>query len=138
MAALVDAERKVSGVDMDSNLLNLAKARMQSDANKGSSAICDWHLEDAYEINRVFRGNMAADALVIANKFHGVPVKNALSLVVAKVLKPWGSFIIINRHAMAREETVVLGNPHGPKTQLRMRPKDVEAVVILAGFPRKK
>ncbi len=43
-------------------------------------------------------------------------------------------FIIINWHARAREETVILDQARGPKTEMRMSPADVEQVVVPAGF----
>jgi len=138
LAGLVGVDGKVSGVDMDPDMLKQAKARLQRGGDKGARAVCDWYLEDAYKINRVFKDYRVADVLLIANTFHGAPDKTALSSVVAKVLKPEGSFIIINWHPMAREETVVLGQPRGPKMQMRMSPKDVEVVVIPAGFALKE
>jgi hypothetical protein len=47
-------------------------------------------------------------------------------------LKSDGQFAIVNWHKRPRDETPILGEPRGPKTELRMSPeetiKSVEAV----------
>jgi len=46
-------------------------------------------------------------------------------------LKSGGRFVVVNWHQRPREETTILGEPRGPKTDLRMSPeqtiKSVEA-----------
>lgn len=74
----------------------------------------------------------------IANTFHGVPDKTALSKAVHDVLKPGGHFAVINWYRRPREETPVLGQPRGPDTALRMNPEDVQAVVEPVGFALEK
>jgi predicted methyltransferase len=53
---------------------------------------------------------------------------------VARVLKPGGLFAIVNWRSLPREQTTVLDKPRGPKTEMRMSPDDVRAVVEPAGF----
>ena len=53
---------------------------------------------------------------------------------VARVLKPRGLFAIVNWHRRPREETTVLGEPRGPKTELRMTPTQTKAAVESAGL----
>ena len=85
---------------------------------------------------------MAVDAVVpepvdyvfLANTFHGVLDQLGLARGVAAALKPKGLFGIINWHRRPREETAVLGQPRGPKTQMRMEACDVTAVVEPAGL----
>jgi hypothetical protein len=35
-----------------------------------------------------------------------------------------GSFVIVNWHKRPRDETLILGEPRGPKTELRMSPEE--------------
>jgi predicted methyltransferase len=78
------------------------------------------------------------DFVFIANTFHGVPDKTALSKAVYAALRPGGRFAIINWHCLPREETPVLGQPRGPDTALRMEPDEVRALVEPAGFRLEK
>ena len=85
---------------------------------------------------------MAVDAVVpepvdyvfLANTFHGVLDQLGLARGVAAALKPKGLFGIINWHRRPREETVVLGQPRGPKTEMRLEASDVAAIVQPAGL----
>jgi hypothetical protein len=58
----------------------------------------------------------------LANTFHGVPDKARLARAVKDTLKPLGTFAIVNWRPRARKETTVLGEPRGPRTELRMSP----------------
>jgi hypothetical protein len=49
---------------------------------------------------------------------------------VRDVLKPGGRFAIVNWNPRPREQTTVLGEPRGPRTELRVSVRQtVEAVV---------
>lgn len=72
--------------------------------------------------------------VLIANTFHGVPDKAGLASAVRQVLAPGGRFVVINWHALPREQTAVLGSPRGPRTELRMTPEAVLEAVRPAGF----
>lgn len=74
------------------------------------------------------------DFVFIANTFHGVPDKPALSKAVHDTLQPGGLFAVVNWYRRPREETQVLGQPRGPDTALRMQPEEVCKVVEPAGF----
>ncbi len=91
-----------------------------------------WVLGDAMDLSRLIHDR--ADYVLIANTFHGVPNKTELAREVAKVLKPDGCFAIVNWHLLPREKTPVLGQPRGPRTELRMSPEQVSAAVRAAGF----
>lgn len=134
LATLLGRDGRIIAVDMDQEMLALARNRMDQEAEKGGIAACDWIEADAYKIDQILAERDKADALLMANTFHGVPDQISLSKAVARVLKPSGRFIIINWHALPREETEVLGQARGPKTDMRMSPEDVERVVVPAGI----
>lgn len=117
---------RVIGFDLDPAMLEQAKAACDGMAN------CDWLLGDAMELSRLI--GAPADYVLIANTFHGVPDKMALAREIAAALQPAGRFAIVNWYPIAREETPVLGQPRGPRTELRMSPEQTRAVVEAAGF----
>lgn len=120
------APQRVVGFDLDPVMLGQAKAACEGMAN------CDWLLGDAMELSRLIANPV--DFVLIANTFHGVPDKTALAREVAAILKPGGRFAIVNWHVLPREQTTVLGQPRGPRTEMRMLPEQTRAVVELAGF----
>ena len=87
---------------------------------------------DAYQIARVVHDPV--DHLFLANAFHGVPDKPRLARTVYDVLKPGGFFAIVNWHARPREDTMVLGQPRGPASELRMTPEATMNTVVPSGF----
>jgi ubiquinone/menaquinone biosynthesis C-methylase UbiE len=109
-------------------MLDLARAKVAST----EATNCVFVKGDAYEVSKYVPWR--ADLVLIANTFHGVPDKQRLATAVARVLKPAGRFVVVNWHRRPREETVVLGQPRGPKTEMRMTPGDVAAAVEPAGF----
>ncbi|WP_456379909.1 class I SAM-dependent methyltransferase [Thiolapillus sp.] len=117
---------EVWALDLDAELLD--QARQVCAEHPGFHAI----LGDARELP--VRINTPADLVFVANAFHGVPDKTALSRAVHDALKPEGRFAVINWHRLPREETVVLGKPRGPDTGLRMDPQEVRLAVEPAGF----
>lgn len=117
---------RVIGFDLDPVMLEQAQAACEGMAN------CDWLLGDAMALSRLL--GAPADYVLIANTFHGAPDKTALAREVAAALKPNGRFAIVNWHPLPREQTTVLGQPRGPKTEMRMSPEQTRAVVEPAGF----
>jgi SAM-dependent methyltransferase len=113
-------------VDLDDSLLQ--RAALACVDNTNFRAI----LGDARDLPELV--GVPVDFVFIANTFHGVPDKTALSKAVHQRLNPAGRFAIINWYRRPREETVVLGQPRGPGTDLRMQPTDVRAVVEPVGF----
>jgi ubiquinone/menaquinone biosynthesis C-methylase UbiE len=120
--------RRVVAIDLDPATLGLARDR----ADAEGLGNCVFVAGDAYDLATLVAGRV--DWVLIANTFHGVPGKARLAGAVVAVLKPGGCFVVINCHPRARERTVVLGQPRGPKTELRMAPEDVAAAVGSAGL----
>ena len=48
--------------------------------------------------------------------------------------RPAGHFAIVNWHQRPREETVILGEPRGPKTELRLSPQQTIDAVESSGL----
>ena len=115
--------RHVVAIDIDPNLLEVARHRL----TEAGATNCDYVAGDAYELAKLVP--KPADFVFMANAFHGVPDRPRLALAVRATLKPGGLFAIINWHQRPREETIVLGEPRGPKTELRLSPEQtIEAV----------
>ncbi len=120
--------RRVIAIDIDPGMLALARAKVAA----AEATNCDFVEGDAYAVAELVRRSV--DFVLIANTFHGVPDKARLARGVAAILKPGGRFAIINWHHRPRDETTVLGQPRGPKTEMRMKPSDVAAKVETANL----
>lgn len=120
--------RHVTAIDIDGNLLEAARKRLTEQGVTN----CDFVASDAYDVAKLL--SKPADFVFMANVFHGVPDGPRLARAVAAALKPTGRFAIVNWHRRPREETAVLGEPRGPKTELRMKPEQVIAAVEPGGF----
>jgi ubiquinone/menaquinone biosynthesis C-methylase UbiE len=124
--------RHVTAIDIDTKLLDLCRAKCAAQGVTNS----DFVAGDAYDVAKLMP--QRADFVLLANAFHGVPDRPRLVKAVADVLKPGGMFAIVNWHQRPREETIVLGEPRGPSTKLRMNPEEVIAVVTSARFALKR
>jgi SAM-dependent methyltransferase len=115
----------VVAIDLDPRLLHVAHQRLAESGIRN----CELIEGDAYEVANLAPG--AADFVLLANAFHGVPDRPRLARAVRQVLRPQGRFAIVNWQQRPREDTKVLGEPRGPKTELRLSPEqtieDVEA-----------
>lgn len=120
--------RHVTAIDIDGKLLDAARVRL---AERGITN-CTFIEADAYNVSKMVR--TAVDYVFLANAFHGVPDKLRLANAVRDVLKLGGLFAIVNWHAKPREQTKVLGEPRGPKTELRLTPDQVIAAVKPSGL----
>jgi ubiquinone/menaquinone biosynthesis C-methylase UbiE len=120
--------RHVTSVDIDANLLDMARIRL---ADSGA-ANCDFITGDAYDLAALVPTK--ADFIFLANAFHGVPDRTRLARSVRDTLVPGGQFAIVNWHARPREETTILGEPRGPATELRMTPRQTIEPVEAAGL----
>jgi len=130
IARIVDGN--VYGVDLDPILIERARAELERDATTVLGMIC----ADARELGHVLPGKV--DYVLIANTFHGVPDKTALARAAAAILRSGGTLAVVNWRPLPRERTVVLGEPRGPKTELRMSTDDVGRFVEPAGFTLEK
>jgi SAM-dependent methyltransferase len=120
---LAKIARHVVAIDIDAKLLAVARTRL---AESGVSN-CEYQVGDAYELAGL--APRPADFVFMANAFHGVPDRARLARVVFGALKPSGHFAIVNWHRRPREQTTVLGEPRGPRTELRLSPaQTIEAV----------
>ena len=127
-APLALVSRHVIAIDIDRGMLTLAEAKLVAVGATNYELIEG----DAYEIAEFVK--RPVDFVFIANTFHGIPDKLRLARGVAAVLKSGMRFAVINWHRRPREETTVLGQPRGPRTDMRMEPRDVVAVVEPAGL----
>lgn len=125
---LASVSRHAIAIDIDQGMLSLTRAKL---ASVGITN-CDLVEGDAYDIAEFVKPPV--DFVLMGNTFHGVPDKSRLSRGVAAVLKASARFAVINWHRRPREGTTVLGQPRGPKTEMRMEPGDVAAVVEPAGL----
>jgi ubiquinone/menaquinone biosynthesis C-methylase UbiE len=127
-APLARVASHIYAIDIDPAMLDQARVRVAASGMTN----CEFIVADAMMLNAVV--SEPVDYVLLANTFHGVPDQLGLARVVAAKLKPQGQFGIVNWHRRSREETVVLGQPRGPKTEMRMEADDVTAIVKSAGL----
>jgi SAM-dependent methyltransferase len=127
-APLAQMVRHVVAIDIDPHMLEAARKKVAA----ANVANCDFIEGDAYAVADLVP--QPVDFVLLANTFHGVPDKPRLARAVAMILKPSGRFAIANWHRWPRDETIVLGQPRGPKTEMRMTPGDVATTVEPAGL----
>lgn len=111
---IAERSKRVFAVDIDPVLLKLAETRLGEVGIRN----CTFIAGDAYEIARLVPQKV--DFVFLANAYHGVPDKPHLCRAVHDTLKPGGKFAVVNWYPRPRDETKVLGEPRGPKTELRM------------------
>jgi 2-polyprenyl-3-methyl-5-hydroxy-6-metoxy-1,4-benzoquinol methylase len=126
LAKLVSGQ--VYALDIDPDMLEQARIEVE----RSGATVKEWICADARDLSTLVSEKV--DHVLIANTFHGVPDKAGMARAVASILKPEGRFSVVNWHRLPREQTTVLGEPRGPKTEMRMSPDDVCAVVEPAGF----
>jgi SAM-dependent methyltransferase len=120
--------RHVAAIDIDPVLLGVARKRL----SEAGITNCDYVAGNAFTLTELWR--QPVDLVFMANAFHGVPDKAKLSAAIRDALKPGGHFSIVNWHAWPREKTPVLGEPRGPRTELRMSPEATIAAVCPSGL----
>ena len=120
--------RQVIAIDIDNNLLEVARHRLTKDGVTN----CDFVAGDAYELASLVP--RPADLVFVANVFHGVPDRPRLVRATREALKPNGRLAIVNWHRRPREETTVLGEPRGPRTELRLSPEQTIEAAEAGGF----
>lgn len=126
--ARIVAPGAVVGLDLSAEMLRRARAEAQGQGAENVTFVEG----DARDLPRLVPDRAAW--VLIANTFHGVPYKTELAAAVHRVLEPAGRFVVVNWHALPREETPVLGMPRGPRTELRMTPDAVLDAARPAGF----
>ena len=129
-APLCGIASRVFAIDIDADMLDRAKT-LVADTNPSN---CEFIVADAMNVSAVVPEPV--DYVFLANTFHGVPDKTGLARAVAAILKPRGRFGIVNWHRRPRGKTLVLGQPRGPKTELRMEPDEVAGTIEPAGLHR--
>lgn len=118
----------VVAIDIDRTMLEAARDRLAA----AGATNCKFVEGDAYELARHMRG--PADFVLMANAFHGVPDQPRLADAIGKALKPAGRLAVVNWHQRRREETTILGEPRGPKSELRMSPEQTIASIEAGGL----
>ncbi len=120
--------KRVYAIDIDPAMLDRARARVA----EARILNCEFVVADAMAVDAVVPEPV--DYVLLANTFHGVPDQLGLARAVAALLKPKGQFGVINWHRRPREETVVLGQPRGPTTEMRMEAGEVTVILKPAGL----
>jgi protein-L-isoaspartate O-methyltransferase len=113
-AQIAKVAARVIAVDIDPELLEVSRQRLR----ELGVTNCEMIVGDAYQLPAMVREPV--DFVFLANVFHGVPVRPKLVAAARGALKPNGLLAIVNWHSRPREETCVLGEPRGPRTELRM------------------
>jgi SAM-dependent methyltransferase len=116
-AKIAKVARHVIAIDIDATLLEVSRQRLK----ELGITNCDFVAGDAYQLRSLV--GQSVDFVFLANAFHGVPDRPRLASAVAETLRPGGLFAVVNWHPRPREQTTVLGEPRGPRTELRMPPK---------------
>lgn len=129
---LARISERVIAVDIDRELLDSAELRLTENALNNCEFVCG----DALDLHELVSERV--DFVFMANAFHGVPEPTRLAETVGRVLKPRGRFAIVNWQAWPREQTIVLGEPRGPASELRLGPDKTIAAVEPAGFKLKQ
>ena len=130
IAHIVGGLGRVVAVDLDSVLLAQAKARTEGSGIPPGTV--RWLECEAGDI--VDKLPIQPEYVLIANTFHGVPDKQQMARDVFNVLKPGGQLTIVNWHHRLRDDTTVMDEPRGPKTEMRMSPDQVMDEVLPVGF----
>jgi ubiquinone/menaquinone biosynthesis C-methylase UbiE len=120
--------REVIAIDIDASLLGVARQRQ----TESGVTNCNYVVGDAYDIGRLW--SYRVDFVFLANAFHGVPDRPRLAKSVAGILKPSGLFAIVNWHRRPREDTTILGEPRGPRSELRLSPEQTVTAVHAGGL----
>ena len=118
----------VIAIDIDGAMIAAARGRLAAAAVTN----CRLVQGDAYALARL--APRPVDFVFMANAFHGVPDKPRLARAVRETLTPGGRFAVVNWHRRPREETVVLGEPRGPASELRITPEETIGAVEGGGL----
>jgi ubiquinone/menaquinone biosynthesis C-methylase UbiE len=120
--------RHVIAVDIDAHMLKTNRARL----DESGATNCEFVAGDAYDLPKLI--SEPVDFVFLANAFHGVPERSQLANTILATLKPGALFSVVNWHQRSREETIILGEPRGPRSELRMSPAQTIESVQRSGF----
>lgn len=120
--------RRVIAIDIDPHMLHAARQRLRESGVRNVEYVAG----DAYDIAGLVPAPV--DFVFMANAFHGVPDRPQLARAVRAALNPAGRFAVVNWHTRPREETPVLGEARGPRTELRLSPEQTIAEVESSGL----
>jgi len=132
LASLLGPKGYLLAIDLSADFLFKAQSRMSAEGPEYASRTCKWFCSDVRTLRDLVADKV--DAAFMANTFHGVPDQMEMALTIRDILKTGGRFVVVNWHDRDRGETVILGKPRGPRTDLRMTPDDLRQVVEAAGF----
>jgi ubiquinone/menaquinone biosynthesis C-methylase UbiE len=127
-APLTRIAARVYAIDIDPIMLDRARGLVAA----ADATNCRFIVADAMTVDAVVPEPV--DYVFLANTFHGVTDQLGLGRAVTAILKPQGQLGIVNWHRRPREETMVLGQPRGPPTEMRIEAEDVTAIVEPAGL----
>jgi SAM-dependent methyltransferase len=119
---------QVVAIDIDPDMLNVARRRV----TEAGLTNCAFVVGGAYDVAALAQRQV--DVVFMANVYHGVHDRGRLVRSVRAALKPGGRFIVVNWHQRPREETVVSGEPRGPRTELRMSPEQTVGSIEPGGL----
>jgi SAM-dependent methyltransferase len=125
LARIVDG---VYAIDIDPAMLDRTRALVAA----AGSTNCHLVVADAMSFDAAVPEPV--DYVFLANTLHGVPDQLGSARTVVAILKPEGQFGVVNWHRRPREETLVFGQPRGPRTEMRMEARDVAVIVEPAGL----
>ena len=115
--------KHVVAIDIDRQLLDVARLRLVENGVTN----CDYLEGDAYQLAKLVL--RPVEFVFLANAFHGIPDKPRMARAVRAALVSGGRFAVVNWHQRPREQTMILGEPRGPKTELRVSPQQtIEAI----------
>ena len=117
----------VNAIDIDPALVEATRQRLI----KAGMSNTVFNASDALNVSSLAA---PSDFVFLANAFHGVPDRKRLAYTVRNTLKDGGIFAVVNWHKRPRDETTVLGEPRGPKTELRMSPQETRNAVEAGGL----
>jgi SAM-dependent methyltransferase len=110
------ARRSNSVIAIDIDLATLERGRQRLAEQQVTN--CTFQTGDAYDIAALV--TEPVEFVFMANYFHGVNDRPRLAHSIHDILAPAGRLAIVNWHHRPREETVILGEPRGPRTELRI------------------
>jgi SAM-dependent methyltransferase len=123
-AAQIANPALVIGVDIDTPILAEAKKAAAGNWN------CLWLNHDLLALSNIMVSKF--DYVMMHSTFHGLPNSIEFVQAVIKLLNPGGHFSVINWQPVPREETIWLGKPRGPKTEMRLSMEHLLAIVKTA------